>query len=78
MIDESAIKGEHDTGFERRGSKGPFECGNCHYYRNGGCYEKNMVKYSNQPKLADGGRGVRSEDCCEYIDRPHKRTILGG
>lgn len=39
-VAENAIKVEKGTGFEKRGTKGPFECGNCDYFENGLCHQK--------------------------------------
>lgn len=71
LINIEAIKGEKGTGFEVRGSKGPFECGNCEYFRAGenSCGQKDMMEYSKQPKLPNGRIVVGAEDCCEYIER---------
>lgn len=70
MINESLIKGEPNTGFET-GEKGPFCCGNCSYYKDG-CTQKDMIKYSKQPKLSNGNIKVDKDDCCEYVDRKGK------
>lgn len=75
MINQSAIKGEAGTGFEKRGDKGPFECGNCHYFSNGLCRQQDMVEKSRQPKK-DGRVEVDAEDCCEFIERVGKRPKL--
>lgn len=79
MIDEAGIKGEKGTGFEKRGRLGPFECGNCKYFYNRSCGEKNMMKYSHQPRLPDGRIKVQAVDCCEYIERMARSTnrLLG-
>lgn len=69
MIDESAIQGEKDTGFEKRSDLGPFECGNCKYFAYLSCGEKNMMAHSKQPKLANGRIIVAPKDCCEYVER---------
>jgi len=74
FINVSALKGEEGTGFEKRGNKGPFECGNCEYFsmRNGSpgaCNQIDMMQRSKQPKWPDGTIVVDSRDCCEYIER---------
>ena len=69
MIDQSAIIGEPNTGFEKVGNKGPFKCGNCEYFHNNSCGEKNMMEYSKEPKTKDGRVVVAANDCCEYIKR---------
>ena len=71
LINQSAIKGESGTGFEKAGDKGEFECGNCKYFDavNGACEQPDMVRLSKQPRLSDGRPSVDAEDCCEYVDR---------
>lgn len=72
-VNDAAVKGEKDTGFEKRGSKGPFECANCEYFKNGNsCTQKDMVAKSKQPKWPDGSVVVEGPDCCEYIERVGK------
>jgi hypothetical protein len=72
-INQEAIKGEKDTGFEKRGSKGPFECGNCEYFKNGNaCNQKDMKEKSKQPRWPDGTIVVDAADCCEFIERVGK------
>lgn len=70
-VNPSAIKGEAGTGFEKRGQKGPFECGNCEYFDHaaGACDQWDMKTKSQQPKLEDGRISVAFDDCCEYIER---------
>lgn len=65
---QSAIRGEKGTGFSKRGSKGPFECGNCGYFENGLCHQKDMMRMSKQPKR-NGYPEVGKNDCCEYVER---------
>lgn len=74
MIRESEIQGERNTGFEKENGRGEFECGNCHYYRElsnstGSCGQKDMMEFSQEPKMSDGRILVHEEDCCEYVDR---------
>ena len=71
LMDQSAIKGESGTGFEKRGNKGPFECGSCEYFDsvNGACEQPDMMRISKQPRLSDGRPSVDAADCCEYIER---------
>lgn len=68
-MDLQAIKGEKGTGFEKAGKLGEFECGNCEYWSNGLCGQKDMMHYSKQPRAADGRVRTGEEDCCEYVDR---------
>jgi hypothetical protein len=74
QINPSAIQGESGTGFEKRGDKGPFSCGNCEYFdaAAGACDQWDMKTKSNQPKLADGRVSVDAADCCEYVERVGK------
>jgi hypothetical protein len=73
QINSAAVKGEPGTGFEKRGSKGPFECGNCHYFKNGdSCHEETMMKKSKEPRHPDGSVVVAADDCCEYVERVGK------
>jgi hypothetical protein len=72
MIDQSKILGEKSTGFEKRGAKGPFSCGNCHYMKDG-CTQEDMKKHSEQPRLENGNVEVGDGDCCEYVDRKGSR-----
>lgn len=76
-IMQSAVKGESGTGFEKRGDKGPFECGNCEYFKSGLCHNKLMMARSKQPKDNGGEVRVNAHDCCEYIERlgSAKRSI---
>lgn len=70
FINIEAIKGEPGTGFEKRGGKGPFECGNCEYFKSGNsCHQKDMMKLSKQPRHKDGSVVVDAPDCCEYVER---------
>lgn len=69
FINVSAIKGEKGTGFEKKDDKGPFECGNCEYFHEGGCHQKDMREKSREPKKSNGDIEVGAGDCCEYIDR---------
>lgn len=69
MLDVKAIKGEANTGFEKRGDKGPFECGNCEYFDGKSCGQKDMMKFSQQPRVAGNRVQVAAEDCCEFIER---------
>jgi hypothetical protein len=65
----AAIKGEPGTGFEKAGTLGEFECGNCSFFENQGCYQKDMKGKSKEPRNKDGSVEVAEEDCCEYVDR---------
>lgn len=72
-MDIHAIKGEKGTGFEKAGTKGPFECGNCRYFIGGpggqGCGQADMKRHSRQPRLPDGRVQVDGDDCCEFVYR---------
>ncbi len=72
-INQAAILGEPHTGFET-GAKGLFQCGNCHYYDEG-CVQKDMLKYSKQPRLPNGHIKVDHNDCCEFVNRIGKKNI---
>jgi hypothetical protein len=74
-MNQSAIKGEQGTGFEKRGDKGAFECGNCRYFSGGLCRQEDMVQKSREPRR-DGLVEVDKEDCCEFIERVGKRPKL--
>lgn len=71
ILNQSAVKGEPGTGFEKRGSLGPFECGNCEYFdvTAGACDQRDMKRLSQQPRLVDGRVSVDAADCCEYVER---------
>ena len=70
MINEKVIKGERNTGFEKGGKLGEFECGNCRYFDGNSCGQPDMMRYSKQPRASDSRRVlVDEEDCCEYVDR---------
>ena len=68
IVSADAI-GEPGTGFEKAGSKGPFECGNCEYMKDSSCHQPVMLKVSKQPKNTQGFIPVGEHDCCEYVDR---------
>lgn len=69
MLRVAEIHGESGTGFEKRGAKGPFECGNCSYMKDDHCHQKTMMAESKQPKDKQGHPKVSKGDCCEYVDR---------
>lgn len=74
QINQSEIKGEPGTGFEKRSNKGPFECGNCKYFsmkngHPGACNQEDMMRKSKQPRWPDGTVVIDALDCCEYVDR---------
>ncbi len=71
-INQGQIRGEKGTGFEKRGDRGPFECGNCTFFDKGYCTQETMKKLSQQPKNKEGYPEVKSVDCCEYIARRPK------
>jgi hypothetical protein len=70
-INSSEVRGEDGTGFEKRGDRGPFQCGNCNYFEDGTCHQRTMMKVSKQPKEGEYPK-VAAEDCCEYISRKAK------
>jgi hypothetical protein len=79
LVNVQAITGEQGTGFEKRGSKGPFECGNCEYFKgSNACHQEDMKRYSKQPKWPDGTVKVDSADCCEYVERIGKFWTSNG
>lgn len=68
-IDSTKVKGEPGTGYEPPNGKGPFKCGNCHYFKDGSCGQETMMQLSKQPRT-DGNRvQVDPEGCCEYVER---------
>jgi hypothetical protein len=75
VLDIFAVQGEQGTGFEKAGTLGEFECGNCLYFdaSAGACNQADMKKFSKQPRLADGRVSVAEEDCCEYVKRVGKK-----
>lgn len=68
-VEQSAIRGEPGTGFEKADAKGPFECGNCRYMAQGACTNAIMKKLSKQPRNEQGNVLVDEKDCCEYVWR---------
>lgn len=66
-INAAEVRGENYTGYEPPNGKGPFECGNCHYFNAGTCGQKTMK--STLPKAKDGRVKVEAKGCCEYVDR---------
>ena len=72
LINQSQVRGESGTGFEKRGDRGPFECGNCIFFDRSKCHQKTMMAESKQPKDQDGYPEVNAEDCCEYVSRRAK------
>lgn len=71
-IDSSEVKGEPGTGYEGPDGKGPFNCGNCEYFKNGSCGQKTMMERSKLPKTENGRVQVNAEGCCEYVSRVSK------
>ena len=70
MINEKAIKGEKNTGYEGPDG-GPFRCSNCEYF-NGttdGCRQEDMREHSKREHLPSGDVLVDPNGCCEYIER---------
>ena len=68
MDNLNAPTGEPHTEFEKAGSLGEFECGNCAHYSNG-CGHPVMIQYSKQPRLPNGRVKVGDEDCCKFVRR---------
>lgn len=75
-IDASQVHGEKFTGYEAPGGKGPFECGNCEYFKAGTCGNKVMMARSSQPRAADGRVKVDAHGCCEYVERVGRKTSV--
>lgn len=80
QIDSSKVEGEPGTGFEKRGNKGPFNCGNCEYFsmKNGApgaCGQETMMARSRYPRWPDGTVVIDAYDCCEYVKRIGKFWI---
>lgn len=71
LINVAAIKGETGTGYEPSAGKGPFSCANCEYFRatDTSCSQKDMIKYSRQPRTKDAQPIVDPYGCCEFIER---------
>lgn len=69
-IDSAKVKGEPGTGYEAPEGRGPFNCGNCRYFRasDSTCGQATMIKVSALPKI-DGRKKVDAEGCCEYVVR---------
>jgi hypothetical protein len=79
LINVKDIHGEEGTGFEPRVvngvDKGPFECGNCSFFKNNSCGQSEMIARGKKQGLAltkDGRRPVEEPDCCEFVDRTGK------
>lgn len=70
-IDSSKVKGEPGTGYEAAEGKGPFQCGNCHYFRpsEASCGQATMVQVSKLPRTTGGRVQVEAAGCCEYVER---------
>jgi len=79
-INQSAIKGEAGTGFEKHSDQGDFNCGNCEYFdsADGACDQWDMKTKSKQPRLDDGRPSVAWDDCCEYVSRIGKKDNDNG
>lgn len=72
-IVQADVQGEPVTGFEKRGAKGKFECGNCSYFDGSSCGQSVMMAQSKQPRNTKGRPQVGKHDCCEYVDRVGKK-----
>jgi len=72
MINEKAIKGEKNTGYEGP-EGGPFRCSNCEYFNSttDGCSQEDMKKHSRRKKLPSGDVLVEAGGCCIYEE--HKK-----
>jgi hypothetical protein len=69
-IHSEEVGGEPGTGFEKRGTKGVEECGNCKYFETpNACDQSDMKSKSKQPRLEDGRVKVGPRDCCAYVKR---------
>lgn len=73
-IDSSKVHGEPGTGYEGP-QKGPFECGNCEYFRkaDSSCGQETMMKVSKLARTKDGRVKVDEHGCCEYVERVGKK-----
>jgi len=74
-VNVGAIRGEAGTGFEEAGKLGEFECGNCKYFEDDACYQKDMMKKSKRKRNPDGSVQVGEEDCCEYVWRVGRKDV---
>ena len=76
-INQAAVLGEAGTGYEDANGKGPFECGNCEYFRpsNSSCGQKDMKARSKRPRTDDDRVKVEAKGCCEYVDRIGKDLV---
>lgn len=77
QINSANVHGEPGTGFEERGDKGDFVCGNCQYFKNNSCGQADMMKLSKRQRTKDGRIQVHDRDCCEFVDR-QGRPEYGG
>lgn len=68
----NAPTGEAGTEFEKAGSLGPFECGNCAHMRGGACFHPVMMAKSKQPKNGNGSVKIGERDCCQFVRRVGK------
>jgi hypothetical protein len=70
VINEKAIHGEKNTGYEGP-EGGAFRCSNCTYFNatSDSCGQEDMMKYSKREKLPSGRVEVDAGGCCEYIER---------
>ena len=68
-IDQSKVKGEAGTGYEASDGKGPFECKNCHYSKDGYCTQEIMMELSENERNEKGWVKIDPHGCCEYVDR---------
>lgn len=78
MIDQSAIQGEKDTGYEASDGRGLFACSNCEYFADGHCHQKIMMAKSSEPKNKQGFVKVDPAGCCEYVERPKLVNVRAG
>jgi hypothetical protein len=71
QINSASVQGESGTGYEGPNDLGEFECENCKYFdeKDSSCGQKDMKKYSKQPRLKNGRVKVDPEGCCEYVER---------
>lgn len=74
QIVTSQTHGEPGTGYEGP-DKGPFECGNCEYFRStdNSCGQKTMMERSKRERTKDKRVKVEAKGCCEYIERIGKK-----
>ncbi len=71
QINSASVHGEQGTGYESENDLGEFECENCSYFQksDSSCGQKDMMKWSKEPRTEDKRVVVDPEGCCEYVER---------